>query len=116
MRNLLYILLLLPVMAMGQTTTENYVKSLIYRDSVAGSNATAQVNVTYLDGLGRPTQKIAGKMSATGKDIITPVEYDAFGRQTRNYLPYFVTTSTLVYDASGPANAINYYKRPAAQY
>ncbi|MFH6990785.1 DUF6443 domain-containing protein, partial [Flavobacterium collinsii] len=45
-------------------------------------------NVTYFDGLGRPIQIIAIGQGAAGQDIITPMEYDGFGRQAKEYLPY----------------------------
>ncbi|TCD05837.1 RHS repeat-associated core domain-containing protein [Pedobacter frigidisoli] len=51
---------------------------------VAGANRTIQ----YLDGLGRPLQSVQWQASPSGKDIIQPVEYDAFGREARKYLPY----------------------------
>ena len=45
-------------------------------------------SVTYFDGLGRPKQQIAIGQSPTGKDIITPILYDDFGRQAKDHLPY----------------------------
>ena len=70
------------MMVIGQ---ENYIKTTVYRDSLVQK---PQVNITYFDGLGRPIQKIAHQQSGTGLDIITPIEFDAFGRQVREYLPY----------------------------
>jgi RHS repeat-associated protein len=67
------------------------------------------VDITYYDGTGRPIQQIAGKASATGKDIITHIEYDAWGRQAKNYLPYAATTATLAYDSSALANTLAFY-------
>ena len=31
---------------------------------------------------------MAHQQSNSGKDIVTHIEYDAFGRQTRDYLPF----------------------------
>ncbi|MBN2663978.1 MAG: RHS repeat protein, partial [Bacteroidales bacterium] len=42
----------------------------------------------YFDGLGRPVQTVQSKASPTGADIIQPIVYDDFGRQTHSYLPY----------------------------
>ncbi|MFA7379447.1 MAG: DUF6443 domain-containing protein [Bacteroidia bacterium] len=42
----------------------------------------------YTDGLGRPLQSIALYASPTYNDIISPVVYDALGRQPRTYLPF----------------------------
>jgi hypothetical protein len=101
MKKLLYILMLLPALVLAQTPEQNYVKTSIYR----GPNASNPgQSVTYLDGLGRPIQKIDGKQSGTGKDIITHIAYDSIGRQKKEFLPFasgqnnlsYVTGSTLV--------------------
>src|SRR5580692_3290336 len=44
--------------------------------------------VGYFDGLGRPQQTVGLQMSPSGKDIVTPVEYDGCGREIKKYLPY----------------------------
>ncbi len=71
------------------TTTENYVFSRTYLEPTATSDtSTKQVqSVSYFDGLGRPKQSVAIKGSPTGKDIVSHIEYDGFGRQVLNYLP-----------------------------
>ncbi|MBT2623633.1 DUF6443 domain-containing protein [Chryseobacterium sp. ISL-6] len=46
-----------------------------------------QETVQYFDGLGRPKQVVNIKASPTGKDVVTPIEYDGFGRQVKDYLP-----------------------------
>ncbi len=45
-------------------------------------------SVTYFDGLGRPMQSVAIRAGGKGEDLITPVEYDGFGRQVKDYLPF----------------------------
>jgi hypothetical protein len=80
------ILVLLPTLMIGQTQTENYIKTVTYKvpTLTAVINPTvvqATQNTTYFDGLGRPMQQIANQQSASGKDIITHIEYDNFGRQ-----------------------------------
>lgn len=52
-----------------------------------------QKSVTYYDGLGRPMQTIAIGQGGNGEDIITPIAYDGFGRQDKEYLPYTAATS-----------------------
>jgi RHS repeat-associated protein len=49
-----------------------------------------QKNVTwqYFDGLGRPMQTIQSKASPDFRDVVVPMEYDQFGRQVKEYLPY----------------------------
>lgn len=85
MRKIIYLLVLLPIVGISQTTTENYVLTTVFRDSLAQK---PKKEITYFDGLGRPIQKIAHQQSGTGLDIVTPIEYDAFGRQPKDYLPY----------------------------
>ena len=58
-------------------------------------DGTTELNqtITYADGFGRPMQVINRGLSPTGKDIIQPIEYDHFGRNTTNYLPYVGITN-----------------------
>ncbi|MFP9097906.1 DUF6443 domain-containing protein [Flavobacterium sp. RHBU_24] len=114
MKNLLYIFLLLPIMAAGQTTTQNYIKTLTYKDPATSSNeAAANVSVVYYDGLGRPIQQVSGKMSATGTDIITHIEYDSFGRQSKDYLPFAATSTNLAFDGAALTTTNTYYNNTA---
>jgi len=78
--------------------TENYVYTMVARKAAIDE---AQLNedddviesVTYFDGLGRPKQQIGIKQSPTRKDIISHIEYDAFGRQAKDFLPYVPTAA-----------------------
>src|SRR5690606_24900908 len=88
-----FFILFFPVLVLSQSTDQNYIRSAVYKipttSVLPAFNAdNAKVNVTYFDGLGRPIQQIAHKQSATGKDVITHIEYDPFGRQLKEYLPY----------------------------
>ncbi len=71
---------------------ENYVYTRTFQiETTTGtvtSNKDVIENITYFDGLGRPMQSIGIKQSATQKDIITHIGYDAFGRQDKGWLPY----------------------------
>ena len=92
MKKLFYTVILLPVLALGQSTDQNYVKTITYKEPTTASSPNPDVNVanvqvSYFDGLGRPIQQVAYKQSDTGKDIITHIEYDQFGRQTKEFLP-----------------------------
>lgn len=48
------------------------------------------VQLQYLDGLGRIVQQNVSHNSVTGKDLVTPIEYDAYGREIRKWLPYTI--------------------------
>lgn len=50
-----------------------------------------QQSITYLDGLGRPVQKVVTQGSPTQKDMVLPMAYDAYGRMATSYLPYAST-------------------------
>ena len=92
----------------------NYIITRAYQQAtstplVAPSPEQAQVQITYFDGLGRPIQQIANQQSSTGKDIVTPIEYDAFGRQTKDYLPYVPNAAaSLNYKPSALTDVLNF--------
>lgn len=66
------------------TSNENYVQVTKCLDADCVKKA---VTVEYIDGLGRTKQIVQVKASPTGKDVVTHVEYDGFGRQVKDFLP-----------------------------
>ncbi|QPQ50302.1 hypothetical protein H3Z85_12300 [Chryseobacterium indologenes] len=83
----LFILLfsLTPVFAQTNlSTNENYVYSKTCMDGDCNKKSES---VQYFDGLGRPIQSVAIKATPLGRDVVLPVEYDAQGRQAKNYFP-----------------------------
>ena len=106
---------MLPMLVLGQTPTQtkNYVRTKVYKIATTSNIAMptkvqANQSVTYLDGLGRPLQQVAYQQSATGKNIVLPIEYDTFGRQVKNYLPYKTQTNGLDYESSALTDVLNY--------
>ncbi|MGH1519582.1 DUF6443 domain-containing protein, partial [Chryseobacterium sp. JK1] len=71
------------------STAENYIYTRSYLEPKiqSDSNAKQIQTVQYFDGLGRPKQVVNVKASPLGRDVVTPVEYDQFGRQVKEYLP-----------------------------
>jgi RHS repeat-associated protein len=67
--------------------TENYVYSKTYLDYNGTTPTKTSETVQYFDGLGRPKQVVNVKASPQGKDVVTHIEYDGFGRQIKDYLP-----------------------------
>ena len=63
---------------------ENYVYSKTCMDGDCNKKSES---VQYFDGLGRPIQSVAIKATPLGRDVVLPVEYDAQGRQAKNYFP-----------------------------
>jgi hypothetical protein len=75
--------------------------------------------IQYFDGLGRPMQQVNQQASPAKKDIIVPVEYDPFGRQARDYLPYLSGTNNGLYKETAlkindysASDHYNYYNDP----
>lgn len=63
--------------------------------TVTGTARTVQeVSQTtmYTDGINRPIQSILKGSSTSGKDLVSPQTFDAYGRQPLIYLPYVQTT------------------------
>ncbi|WP_128414704.1 DUF6443 domain-containing protein [Flavobacterium sp. Root901] len=104
-----YLLLLFLLSAAGQWITaqsfsdDNFIYVVSPKKPVSASALNALKKeekvqkVTYFDGLGRPIQTTAIGTGGDGSDIITPVEYDNYGRQIKEYLPYTLSNSTLSY-------------------
>ncbi len=75
------------------SVNENYVFTRVYQKGMTTSsqllnNYEAIESISYFDGLGRPKQQIDIKTSPNKKDIVTHIEYDGYGRQAKDYLPY----------------------------
>ncbi|RKS26180.1 RHS repeat-associated protein [Flavobacterium endophyticum] len=95
-------------------TDQNHIKTTTYKIETSSSlpmptALQATQNITYFDGLGRPIQQRAHKQSGTGKDLVTPIVYDALGRQAKEYLPYPTTSASLAYDGNAENAALSYY-------
>ncbi|MFY1046780.1 DUF6443 domain-containing protein [Chryseobacterium sp. GP-SGM7] len=69
------------------TNTENYVYTKTYLDYNGTTPTKTAETVQYFDGLGRPKQVVNIKASPLGKDVVTHIEYDGFGRQVKDFLP-----------------------------
>lgn len=116
MHNRLFIILFVGLSAQtttapsGVSATENYVYSRTYLEAVTASSTTAKQvqGIQYFDGLGRPKQSIAIKATPLGRDLVTPIVYDGFGRQTRDYfsIPQSSTTNGTIYTQS--TGLVNY--------
>jgi len=118
MKRIIRILLVLfPFMLIGQTKTQNYIKTVNYKVPVLTKISSptftqASQSTTYYDGLGRPIQSIQGGQSDSGKDIITHIKYDGFGRQTEEYLPFKSSASDMAFDTAAETNVLSYYANP----
>jgi RHS repeat-associated protein len=99
----------------GTYSDQNFVFTRVYQkavknDSELTKNKDVIENIAYFDGLGRPMQNISIKASPSNQDIITPIGYDSFGRQEKDYLPYMEKTGAIAsYRSGAVVNANNYY-------
>ena len=107
------------VLSKGQTTTENYVRTMTARQPVPSSvplssyiNApnTVQTDITYYDGLGRPIQQVSKQASPDNqKDLVVPYFYDQWGRMDKDALPYKADANSGAYRTDLYNEHINYY-------
>jgi hypothetical protein len=56
--------------------------------------------IQYFDGLGRPIQTVTTQGSPSGGDIVQPIIYDEFGRDTVQFLPYVASDISGLYKSS----------------
>jgi len=120
MKKLLYILLMIvPVLVIGQTTTENYTKTVSYQSETQDGNIAENQKIetiSYFDGLGRTIQQISVKAGGQEQDIIVPVVYDQFGRVTKNYLPYAASSQSGNIHTSALFNQSTFYNTEKYEY
>ena len=102
MKNILYLLFLLPVLVFAQGSNENYIQTTTYKQPTPLPLNTptlleANIGVTYFDGLGRPIQQVAVGQSGLGNNIVTPILYDIYGRQDKDYLPVPISNASMLF-------------------
>lgn len=95
--------LLFPFFSVGQTNPtdeQNYVRQISYQTALTESQVDA-INdnnspvdndkkiesIVYYDGLGRPKQSVSVRAGGNRQDLVTPIQYDALGRQPKDWLP-----------------------------
>jgi hypothetical protein len=79
-----------------QSSNHNYVRTFTYNkkgvnestDDFALEGHQMSIATTYFDDLGRPLQTVTLGAGGNGGDLIQPVVLDAFGRESKKYLPY----------------------------
>ena len=113
-RIIVLLCIIVPLITFSQSQDKNYIKTIVYKKPTSQgvvditNPADAIIQINYIDGLGRPIQKIAYKQSATGNDIVMHTQYDELGRQSKEFLPYVKSTS-LDFDTAAQTNQSSYY-------
>ena len=59
-------------------------------------------NITYYDGLGRPSQELAVRQAPDYSDIVVLHQYDDLGREDKQYLPFTATNNGTFVDQNDP--------------
>ncbi|WP_419698989.1 DUF6443 domain-containing protein [Mucilaginibacter sp. NFX135] len=84
--------------SLNQNYTINYIPRIggfqdeLTLKTASNDKSKMQVSLEYFDGLGRTFQNILVKASPLGNDMVTPIAYDAYGREIKKYLPYVPAT------------------------
>jgi RHS repeat-associated protein len=72
-----------------------------------------QLTVEYIDGLGRTVQTVQRKgamaLGGTATDMVSPTEYDLFGRKTVQYLPYAAPGTNGGFQTGAGAGSTTFY-------
>lgn len=86
------------------TTMLSYVKTWTPVSPIQDENFVAvkpieEVSLTtqYVDGLGRPLQRVEKEISPSRKDAVIPNIYDAQGREKFSYLPFISTSNNGIF-------------------
>lgn len=83
-----------PLFLMAQSSTQNYIVTTIpfmaVSDPANLNDANSNSTIQYFDGLGRLSQTVKSKITPSGADLITALEYDVFGRLSKTWLPAVV--------------------------
>ncbi|MGG5209933.1 DUF6443 domain-containing protein [Chryseobacterium sp. MIQD13] len=92
--------------------TENYVYTRQYLVPTEVSNGSLQQiqSIQFFDGLGRPKQSVSIKSTPTGKDLVTHIPYDGFGRQVDSWLPVPMSSQNGNIQAGVESSVNSYYQ------
>ena len=80
----------IPQQALNYIIASSVIKEGIKDDQVMDNFAVKDINksVEYFDGLGRPIQSVIVQGSPDKNDVVQHRQYDQFGREINDYLPY----------------------------
>lgn len=106
-----------PTTTTGFGNDKNYIITITPKKPVSNitqiaNSADVNTGIVYYDEIGRPMQQIANAQSNSGKDIVTHIKYDDFGREVKDYLPYPSTQNSMQYvdKATAESNTLSHYQ------
>lgn len=79
-------------------TKDNVTSEADINNLIAGE---MEMNTVYLDGLGRPIQSVQWRNTPSQADLVQPIYYDQYNRESRKYLPFIATEGTGWYRSAG---------------
>ncbi len=105
----------------SQTVDENFVRSQHIKVPVKTKVAitdlpedNSAISIGYSDGLGRNIQLVSVGSSPGKKDLVQPIIYDVFGRNSKQYLPYTIHREEQGdFDYNAFINQSNFYEDAA---
>ena len=105
----------------AQSPDQNYVKSIELLEATDINTLNTDYNsvkkiesVTYFDGFGKAKQSVGIKQSPTKKDIVQHIQYDQFGRTTKQFLALPTSQDTGHYISNAEAQITAYYQNAFA--
>lgn len=100
-----------PINGSNSFSNENYIYTRTYLEPTLTTDDSKKKieEITYFDGLGRPKQNIGIKANPYGDDLVIPIEYDNFGRHTKNILPMPIATKNGEIQTGVNESSVNSY-------
>ena len=98
----------------AQSTSVNHMLTKTYKTETSvpilnPNLGQATTTITYLDGLGRPIQEVAHMQAGDNGDLVRHLEYNALGRQNKEFLPFVRSSASLGFDGNAAQNTASFY-------
>jgi RHS repeat-associated protein len=102
--------------AIAQSNDQNYKQMITPRYAIMSGEAVVTGNIdqsleeiTYYNGLGYPMQAVQRSVSPTKQDLVSPVYYDAYGLESKKYLPFKNATNMGTYEPVALSKQASFY-------
>ena len=92
----------IPLAGIAQSANQNYILTRTYKSGSAYFD-----DIQYYDGLGRPMETVQKQFTPGSKDLVSRIEYDAYGREYKQWLPAPNSKSDGTYN--GSTAGVSYY-------